>query len=345
MSIAKVTRIVQETPSTISIHLKPESGQDFLPGQFITIHSDVNGEALKRSYSFSSSPGDHEWRITIKRVGGGKMSNHLHDTLQVGDQINYDGPEGIFTFDKNNQYDQHILIAAGSGITPIMSMMKEHLGQTSQPITLFYGNRNLKETIFLKELNQWHNDHDHFNFRLFLSKPGLKQLLFSSKQPYFKGRISTDHLLGWLKDQTWNPKSTAFYLCGPGQMNEDIRLILLGAGVPEENIKQEYFSSLSKDESIVGQSQVSFTQDGVQNTVSIHKGQAILDGLLEAGYDPPYSCTSGTCCTCMAHVSEGSVKMERCDALSNREQKQGFILTCQARPVSEKVILSYDLDD
>lgn len=344
MKKATVTRIVQETPSSISVYLDPAKGESFLPGQFITIKANIDGQETKRSYSFSSSPEDHEWRITVKKVGGGLMSNYLHKTLETGSELEYEGPEGMFTFEDNPEYDRHILIAAGSGITPIMSMMKQHLGRSDKPITLFYGNRSLKETIFLTKLKEWHDQHDHFDFRLFLSKPGLKQILFSSKHPYFKGRITSDHLLGWLRSKEWDLKRTAFYICGPGEMNSEIRLVLSGAGVPDDNIKQEYFTSLSKDDSIIGESEVTFTLDGLSTTVSLHKGQAILDGLLEAGYDPPYSCTSGTCCTCMAHMTEGKVHMERCDALSKREQKQGFILTCQARPVSEKISISYDLD-
>lgn len=343
MKKAKVTKIIQETPSTNSIYLHPEENETFRPGQFITLLLNIDGEKIKRSYSFSSAPHE-DWRLTIKKVDGGKASNYLHDQLSEGDTIYYEGPEGLFHFENSDKIDQFVLLAAGSGITPIMSMLKSELAKTEKPVSLFYGNKNLKESIFLHQLNDWVEDNDNFDLRLFLSRPGLKQVLFSKKQPYFKGRISSDHILGWLKSQKWDLNKTAFYICGPGEMNAQMKLILSGAGVPDENIKMEYFTSLSEDTSIIGTSKIKFKLMGVEQEVEINRGQAILDGLLDAGFDPPYSCTSGTCCTCMAHLTKGEVKMERADALSNREQKQGFILTCQARPLSEEVELSYDLD-
>ncbi|MDX1684058.1 MAG: FAD-binding oxidoreductase [Saprospiraceae bacterium] len=344
MKKAKVSRIVAETPSAISVYLKPEEKEVYKPGQFITLVHPLNGEVVKRSYSFSSVPKEEEWRITVKKVGGGKLSNYLHKNLEVGQDVVFEGPEGRFQFDTAPRFDQHVLIAAGSGITPIMSMLSTAMEENSTPLTLFYGNRNIKETIFLDQLNEWQDRFEHFDFRLFLSKPGLKQILFSNKQPYFKGRITSEHLKEWLKSKSWDLNRTAFYICGPGEMNSDFRLVLGGLGVPEDNIKMEYFTAVDVDETISGESEVTFNLEGEERSVMVHRGQAILDGLLEAGYDPPYSCTSGTCCTCMAHLSSGEVHMERCDALSKREQKQGFILTCQARPVTDKVEITYDLD-
>ena len=345
MNTATITKIVQETPSAISVYLKPDGNQTYQPGQFITLKLEINGQPVTRSYSFSTPSDTDEWRVTIKMVKGGLVSNHLHQEISVGDTLEYLGPDGMFTLNHEPSVERHIFIGAGSGITPLFSMLDHALNDSQKPITLLYGSKNEKETIFLDHLRGWEAEYANFEMRLFFSRPGIKNILFSKKLPYHKGRVTSEFVKNWLQDFDWDPKHTAFYLCGPGEMNSEFKQVLLSLGVPSELINFEFFSSgPSEDVEEDGHADVSVTLNGETISVMVAKGQSVLDALLDAGYDPPYSCSAGTCCTCMAHMPQGQVKMQRNDALSKKEIKNGYVLTCQAKPISDTVSINYDLD-
>ena len=330
----------------MSVYLKPNNNATYTPGQFITLKLNIEGQSVTRSYSFSSTRDDPDWRITIKKIDGGLASNHLHDGLEEGDEVEFIGPDGMFVLDQNPEIERHIFIGAGSGITPLFSMLDHALQSTSKQITLLYGSKNEKETIFLEHLKAWQKAYSRFELKLFLSQPSLKSIFFSKKTPYHKGRITEDYIHSWLKSFDWEASQTAFYLCGPGEMNTQFKSTLLALGVPEKHINFEFFSSGVEEEasSDQGHAEAEVMLNGERIEVMVHKGGSVLDALIDAGYDPPYSCTAGTCCTCMAHMTKGQVKMQRNDALSKREVKDGFILTCQAKPVSDHLSVNYDFD-
>ena len=320
----------------------------FTQGQHLTLRNSVAGSDERRSYSICSGIADGELRVGIRKVPGGRFSTWIHESLKAGDTIQVMAPEGRFFVPLAPDAERHYLgIAGGSGITPILSIMKTVLAaEPGSRFTLIYGNRKLRSTMFLEELEDLKNR--------YLSRLTL-HLVFSQEStdlPLHGGRIGREKIgefLGTLVD----PASIDHaFVCGPHGVNDEAEAALLAAGVPAEWIHIERFGIPDAAgvkavqpvrEGDAADAQVTIIRDGVQSVIDFHAHQGnVLDAAAAAGLEVPFSCKSGVCCTCRAKLLEGEVRMERNFALEKHEVAAGFVLTCQSHPLTERVVLSFD---
>lgn len=351
----RVRAIEPDTQDAVIVSFDvPEDLRDafiFTQGQHLTLRTEIDGKDLRRSYSICSGVDDEALRIGVRKVHGGAFSNWIHANLHVGDTIQVMAPQGRFFVPLDPAESRHYVgIAAGSGITPILSILKTVL--TREPrstFTLIYGNRQLRSTMFKEEIEDLKNQ---FMSRLVL------HYVFSGEHTdaeLYQGRIDQEKIGAFLR--TLVPASTIdhVFVCGPFQMNDDAEAALLAAGVPEDRIHIERFGVATKTEGHVdavvhearpGDAEVArivIIRDGLHREIEFRKDQpSVLDCASAAGMEVPYSCTSGVCGTCRAKVLEGEVRMERNFALDKSEVEAGFVLTCQAHPLTERVVLSFD---
>ena len=326
----------------------------FTHGQYLTLRTDIEGQDLRRSYSICAGVDDGELRVGVRKVRGGVFSNWINAHLKPGDSVQVMAPQGRFFVPLDPASKRHhVGIAGGSGITPILSIMKTVLAR--EPLsrfTLIYGNRQLQSTMFKEELEDLKN---RYMTRLVL------QHVFSDEQtdaPLNQGVMNRDKIGTFLASVVPASGIDHVYVCGPFQMNDEAEAALLAAGVPEERIHIERFGvalPANAATTTVGavlheaqagdaeQARIVIVRDGMQREISFRKGQpSILDAASAAGLEVPYSCTSGVCGTCRAKLLEGEVRMERNFALDKKEVASGFVLTCQAHPLTDRVVLSFD---
>ncbi len=349
-----------ETSDTFSFYLDiPEDLKNvfqFKAGQYITVEVDYQGETLRRSYSLSSSPFEESMAFTVKRVQNGKVSNYLIDHINEGDTLNIGTPEGKFIVRPNpTEKRDHYFIAAGSGITPVMSMIKALLEEEPKSsLYLFYGNRTKDSIIFkstLDQIAQKHQGQLHISYCLSGVKPaGKLKGLFSRNKIDWDGkygRINATLLQEFLEEYPARSPKPIFYICGPGGLIESSEDFLQTKGIDKSHILREYFSSpdQQKEASQAGSNasgSVTVKLNGDEFEINVPAEKSILDVLIDEGKNPPYSCTSGACSSCVAKVLDGEVSMDSCYALDDDEVKDGYILTCQAHPTSEKVTIEYE---
>ncbi|WP_395686143.1 1,2-phenylacetyl-CoA epoxidase subunit PaaE [Caenimonas koreensis] len=323
----------------------------FTQGQYLTLRKEIEGEDLRRSYSICAGVDDGELRVGVRKVKGGVFSNWINDHLQPGDTINVMAPQGRFFVPiEPNAQRHHLGIAGGSGITPILSIMKTVLAREPHSrFTLIYGNRALRSTMFKEEIEDLK---DRYMTRLVLNH------VFSDEHtdaPINMGLMDRHKLGEFLSTVVPAAQVDHAYICGPFQMNDEAEAALVAAGVPEDRIHIERFGIAQQAAGQVGavvhearpgdaeQSKVTIIRDGMRREIQFFKGQpSILDAASAAGLEVPYSCTSGVCGTCRAKVIEGDVRMERNFALDKNEVANGFVLTCQSHPMTERVVLSFD---
>ncbi|MRD48980.1 phenylacetate-CoA oxygenase/reductase subunit PaaK [Caenimonas koreensis DSM 17982] len=323
----------------------------FTQGQYLTLRKEIEGEDLRRSYSICAGVDDGELRVGVRKVKGGVFSNWINDHLQPGDTINVMAPQGRFFVPiEPNAQRHHLGIAGGSGITPILSIMKTVLAREPHSrFTLIYGNRALRSTMFKEEIEDLK---DRYMTRLVLNH------VFSDEHtdaPINMGLMDRHKLGEFLSTVVPAAQVDHAYICGPFQMNDEAEAALLAAGVPEDRIHIERFGIAQQAAGQVGavvhearpgdaeQSKVTIIRDGMRREIQFFKGQpSLLDAASAAGLEVPYSCTSGVCGTCRAKVIEGDVRMERNFALDKNEVANGFVLTCQSHPMTERVVLSFD---
>ena len=328
--------------------LRPVFG--FTQGQYLTLRKEIDGQDLRRSYSICAGVDDGELRVGVRKVRGGVFSNWINASLKPGDTLSVMAPQGRFFVPIEPQAERHHLgIAGGSGITPILSIMKTVLAREPKSrFTLIYGNRSLQSTMFKEELEDLK---DRWMTRLVLHH------VFSDEPtdaPINMGLMNRDKLGEFLRTLVPAAGIDEAYVCGPFQMNDEAEAALLAAGVPEDRIHIERFGVPQKDGQVgavlheaqpgdAAQAKVVIIRDGLQREIQFTREQpSILDAASAAGLEVPYSCTSGVCGTCRAKLVEGEVRMERNFALDKKEVAAGYVLTCQAHPVTERVVLSFD---
>lgn len=323
----------------------------FTQGQYLTLRKDIGGQDLRRSYSICAGLDDGELRVGVRKVRGGVFSNWINASLQPGDTLQVMAPQGRFFVPiEPASARHHVGIAGGSGITPILSIMKTVLArEPASRFTLIYGNRQLQSTMFKEEIEDLKN---RYMTRLVL------QHVFSDEHtdsPLGFGVMNREKIGEFLHSVVPAAQIDHVYVCGPFQMNDEAEAALLAAGVPEERIHIERFGVALPSATQVGavvheaqpgdakQSRITIVRDGLQREITFTEGQpSILDAASAAGLEVPFSCTSGVCGTCRAKLVDGEVRMERNFALDKNEVAAGFVLTCQAHPLTECVTLSFD---
>lgn len=351
----RVRAVQPDTPEAVIVSfdvpeaLRPVFG--FTQGQYLTLRKEIDGQDLRRSYSICAGVDDGELRVGVRKVAGGVFSNWINEHLKPGDTISVMAPQGRFFVPLEPQAQRHHLgIAGGSGITPILSIMKTVLAREPRSrFTLVYGNRRLRSTMFKEELEDLK---DRYMARLVIHHVFSDEHTDSDINMGVMNRQKIAEFLAALVPAQGIDHA---FVCGPFQMNDEAEAALLAAGVPEDRIHIERFGIAQQGAAHVGavvhqaqpgdaeKARVTIIRDGLQREIRFSREQAsILDAAADAGLEVPFSCTSGVCGTCRAKLVEGQVRMERNFALDKKEVAAGFVLTCQAHPTTERVVLSFD---
>lgn len=354
----KVIDVKENTREAATVFLDiPESlGEQFKyrAGQYITVKLFMDGEEHRRSYSISSTPDEEEFHFTVKEVKGGKVSPYLVHELKVGDTLEVSSPEGKFTMSFSpDEKRAHYFFAAGSGITPVISLIKDALNrEPKSDIYLLYGNKSEDQVLFKEELeriSQRHRGQFFYEKTFSGKKKGALSGLFGSgakSKNGFKGRIEKKLVDVFLENFPSRRSEQHFYICGPGNMLKNVSEHLKSKKVAGEFIHLEYFTVDDSKKKVVTGTQDTLATvklNGETIELSIPKDKNILEALQDAGYDPPYSCTSGVCSSCMAKLTLGKVEMETCLALDDSEVEDGYILTCQSQAISPEIELTYEV--
>ena len=349
----KVRELRRETHDCVSVSFEvPEKLRDeyeFLHGQHLTLKTKLNGEEIRRSYSICTSPNDADLRVAIKKIHGGQFSTYANEHLQAGDTLEVMTPMGSFhTSLDSHQKKYYVAFAAGSGITPVMSIMKSVLEtEPGSHFTLFYGNRNVDSIIFRDQIEALKNQYmRRFTIHHILSQedPGAE---------LFHGRITAEKCRVFCSKLLDVEEVDEFFLCGPEPMIDAVQETLQKLGVDRRKIHLELFTSpvgklgvsekkwTPPAQSIL--SKITITLDGKTFTFDHPSTDVpILDAAQRNGADLPYACKGGVCCTCKAKVLEGEVEMEVNYGLDPEEVEAGYVLTCQAHPKTSRLVISFD---
>jgi ring-1,2-phenylacetyl-CoA epoxidase subunit PaaE len=348
----KVSDVKRETAEAVSVafevpvQLLPE--YQFKQGQYLTLKLKVNGEEIRRSYSICTSPySEKELRIAVKEVNGGRCSVYLNKQLKPGDTLEVMTPMGNFYSSlSGSNKKNYVLFAGGSGITPMMSILKSVLYIEKQStITLVYANRDEEATIFKAEIDKIAEQNTD-RLKVIYVYDAPKGVV----SDIYKGMMTAEKANAIMKEHNISTESE-FFICGPGPMMENVKSVLEKLNVDKEKIHIEYFTAVieavAKAEGsasgVAVNSNVTVLQYGVPTDFVLNTdGSSILDAALEAGVDVPFSCKGAVCCTCRAKVIEGKAKMDANFALTDAEVEEGFILTCQAHPITDKLVVDYD---
>ncbi len=349
----KVKDIRRETADAVSIAfdipLAIQHEFQFKQGQYITVKLTVNGEELRRSYSICTSPySEKELRVAVKEVQDGRASTLMNRTWKVGDAVEVMTPMGNFSsILSGNNKKHYVLFAGGSGITPMMSILKSVLYIEKQSnVTLVYANRDEDSVIFKSEIEKIVSENaDRVKLLNVYDNPKTQ---VSDLQ---KGLLSIDRVKA-IVENYGGVNADEYFICGPGPMMENIKQALEGLKIAKEKVHIEYFSAVAdavakaEGNVVTGadvNSEVTVIQYGIETTMKLNTaGLTILDAAIDAGVDAPFSCKGAVCCTCRAKVIEGKAKMDANFALTDAEVEDGFILTCQAHPLTEKLIVDFD---
>ena len=336
-----ITNITQLTADAVAISFDVSDNAlfQFEAGQYITIKNDINEEEVRRAYSICSTNKEGV-TIGVKKVESGKMSTFLTEKIKVGDMLEVMPPSGNFVIKGDNK---HIVgICAGSGVTPILSMIKTELAKDSAAkFTLIYGNKTKVSSMFADELEQLQADNsDRLKIHNAYSREGVAGAI--------NGRLDKNTIQQLLN--TFLPIKTAdaYFICGPGELIDNANELLLLNNINQAKINFERFTTVERakvadndSDEIIANVMVSVDGEDFEFTLS-NKGQTILDAAMEQGADVPFSCKGAVCCTCKAKVMEGKVTMDANYSLSEEEVAEGFVLGCQARPASANVVVDFD---
>lgn len=339
----EIKEVIRETPQAVSLSFNiPNNLKEtfqFEAGQYITIKFNLGDEEIRRAYSLCSAPNSGEFKVTVKEVKGGKFSVIANNKLSAGDVLEVHPPEGKFTLKPGDSPKNYAAFAAGSGITPVLSIVKTVLNEESKSrFVLTYGNKSAEETIFFKELLELQSKYPD---RLFI------EFVYSRAREdnsHF-GRIETSTVNFVVKNKFKDHSFDAFYLCGPEEMIDQVSEVLQSNGVEKEKIFFELFTTEEAgeiDTNIEGQSQLTVMVDDEETTFAMDTKDVVLDAVLEKDIDVPYSCQGGICSSCIARIKEGKAEMRKNQILTEEEIEEGLILTCQAQPLTPKLKVDYD---
>src|SRR4029453_7754504 len=332
---------------TFAIPKELEDDYRFAPGQYLTLRTTMDGEEVRRSYSICSGPDDGELRIAVKKVDGGAFSSWAADELKSGDELEVMTPTGRFgVTHAPDQARLYVGFAPASGITPILSIIKGVLAREPKSrFFLFYGNRTTEGMLFLEELGELKDG--------FLERLSLFHVISGEEQdiPILQGRLDGDKGRVLLRSLVPASHVDHVFICGPMGMSEDIEATCRAIGIADEKIHVERFVSefggKPRPKKVIApgappKAVASLIIDGKRRDVPVAEGEAILDAALRAGMDLPFACKGGMCSTCRAKRVEGEAPMDINYSLEPWELKAGFVLTCQAKPSSERVVVDYD---
>jgi len=343
-----VAGVNKQTDDSVVVLLDVPQEQEqqfsFHPGQHLTIKAEVNGEELRRCYSICSSPQEQQLEIGIKAIPEGRFSNYAVKELQAGDQLEVMTPQGHFGFTPEaTQQKNYLGIAVGSGITPVLSMLKSALEQEKDStFTLLYGNRNANSMMFRNELLGLKNRYPqrlHINY--FFSRETNDVPLWNGRLDGAKLRELGKGLFDW-------SQFDACYICGPEEIFEDCYTALVEGGLSEENYHAERFNTTSKPrEKSLNQSEntlVKIKRDGRKMTIDMtSQDDSLLDAALRQGVDLPYACKGGVCATCICKVNSGEVEMATNYSLESDQIENGYVLSCQTVPTSSEIEIDFDV--
>lgn len=350
----KVADIYKETKDCVVITFEiPDNLKEifkFKQGQHLTIRKEINGQDIRRNYSLCSSPMDNEWKVAVKTIREGIFSNYAFNKLKKGDELQVMPPHGEFYIEcEASIAKNYIAFAAGSGITPILSIIKTHLlNEPQSTFKLFYLNRTVKSIIFKEEIEQLKSKFfQRFQVFYFLTKE-------QRDIPFLNGRFDKEKMAILTKTFIDIPDTAHAFICGPQDMIFLIRDELQAAGLSKDKIHYElFFTGSSEEENKHIAEVLEQRTEGTEVTI-IDGGKefhfimdedfdTILDGALAAGADLPFACKGGVCSTCKCKVIEGSVQMKVNYALEDKEVANNFVLSCQSVPTSKKVIVDFDV--
>jgi ring-1,2-phenylacetyl-CoA epoxidase subunit PaaE len=350
----KIREVRKETPECVSVVFDIPADLlesfSFKQGQSLTMRTVLQGEEVRRTYSICSSPLDNEWRVAIKKVDGGLFSRFANDILKKGDTLEVMQPVGKFYTELDPSNEKHyVAFAAGSGITPVLSLIKTTLiTEPRSSFTLVYGNRTRQSIIFFEELESLKNRYmDRFNLVHVLSRERTDAAVNF-------GRIDIDKLQQLDKLIDYD-SGNEFFICGPEEMIFAVKAFLEAKGIDKKKIHFELFTTPGqKQQSATGekgttdsgpQSHITVKLDGrsFDFDLALNSDTTILDAALKQGADLPFACKGGVCCTCKARLLEGEVSMDVHWGLEDEEVEQGYILTCQSHPKTEKVVVDFDV--
>lgn len=339
-----IQEIKRETPQTVSvlfnIPLEFKDFYTFTAGQYVNLKLTLDGEEIRRAYSICSTPNSGELRIAIKEVKNGLFSKFANQKLAVGNILEVGTPEGKFTFEPNQDKQKNYLaFVAGSGITPVMSILKSVLIQEPKSsFVLVFGNKSPEETIFHNQLVELQQQYlGRFFVHFVYSQSKADDALF--------GRIDKS-VVNFVMNKHLGKEFSKFYLCGPEEMINIVSSVLKEKNVAEKDIKFELFSTSTKENTIDvsknDHTKITVIVDGDETTFEMSPKQTLLEAAIKQGIDAPYSCQGGICSSCLARVTKGTAEMKKNSILTDKEIAEGLILTCQAHPTSNEILVDYD---
>jgi ring-1,2-phenylacetyl-CoA epoxidase subunit PaaE len=343
LTVVRVDRLCDDA-AAVTFDVPGELADDyaFQPGQSLTVRRVVNSRDERRSYSICAAAGQ-PLRIGVREVPGGALSGWLVNDVRPGDRIEVQPPSGSFTADLTRPA-QHVLIAAGSGITPVLSIAASALAEPGSEATVLYGNRRAESVMFADEIADLKDTYpDRLQLVHVLSREPQEVELFS-------GRLDADRLRSMLPALCDVPGTDHWWLCGPYGMVTDAMQVLAELGVPASRVHRELFyvedvppeQEHHEEKPLTGGCEVTIVLDGRRTTATIPADVPVLDGAQLARPDLPFACKGGVCGTCRARLVSGEVRMRRNFALEQAELDAGFVLTCQSLPVSEELTVDYD---
>jgi len=351
--LLSVVEVKKETNDAISIALDISKELynifSYKPGQFVTLKFTINGKDVRRSYSLCSTPALEEFlRIGVKRVKDGLVSNHINDNLHIGDTVEVMPPDGrFFASIKKGNYKTYYLFAAGSGITPILSILKTVLLTEKRSfVYILYGNSNEETIMFKEELSDLQK---RYSGRLILAHTlsKAKSSFWPNKKKidFLEGRVNVKNIRWFINEYPPYAQNSEYYICGPDTMIKNAQDVLMDMDVPKERIFMEYFGSkeITNDtiRGVINAKLIAHLK-GERIETEFTKGRTVLASLLANGNEPPYSCEGGVCSTCLCKLKQGKVRMHKNLSLSKEEINKGYILSCQSIPMTNIVEVVYE---